>query len=292
MKMFVTGASGMTGSYAPAVFDDFDLTLSDHAGSPVILDICDSAAVRDAFEAVRPDVVLHLAAATDVDRCEQEPERAYRHNALGTENVALACREFDVLLVYVSTAAVFSGDKPEPYVEYDDTNPISFYARSKLAGEHSVASMLERYYIVRAGWMVGGGARDKKFVGKLAQMMFEGHSEIKAVNDKIGSPTYAKDFLAGIKAILPTEHYGLFHMVNEGKCTRCDVAEAIKRGLGKTNVTIQPVSSDHFPLPAPRGASEALRNLKLELTGFHRMRPWQEAVDEYLVEELMPVFSD
>ncbi len=281
----------MTGSYAPDVFNDFDLTLSDRAGSPSVLDVRDRSAVREVFDATRPDVVLHLAAATDVDRCEGEPDWAYEHNASGTENVALACHECDATLVYVSTAAVFGGDKLDPYVEHDETGPLSAYARSKLAGERIVRSMLERYYIVRAGWMLGGGARDKKFVGKLAHMMSDGQTEIKAVDDKLGSPTYAKDFLAGIKAILPTKHYGIFHMVNEGRCSRYDVAQAIKRGLGRSDVTIEPVSSDHFPLPAPRGRSEALRNLKLELTGFHKMRPWEEAVEEYLIQEVMPVLS-
>jgi dTDP-4-dehydrorhamnose reductase len=118
--------------------------------------------------------VLHLAAATDVDRCEQEPAWADDNNALGTENVALACQVSGTPLVYVSTGAVFNGSKPEPYVELDEPSPSNIYARSKLAGEQVVAAVLQRYYIVRAGWMFGGAERETKFVGKIARLILGG----------------------------------------------------------------------------------------------------------------------
>ena len=287
-RLLVTGSSGMTASYVPAVFDDFDLILTDRTACSVRLDICDASAVNDVVADAKPDVILHLAAATNVDRCEQEPDWAHRVNAMGTENIALACRKFDATMIYVSTAAVFSGEQPKPYVESDDTGPVNVYGQSKLDGERYVESLLSRYYIVRTAWMIGGGVRDKKFVGKMAQFIVDGETELSAVNDKTGSPTYAKDLIMGIKGLLDTDHFGLFHMVNEGVGSRYDVAISIANSLGRDDLTINAVSSDAFPLPAPRARYEQLRNQRLELLDMPSVRPWQDALHEYLIEELMP----
>ena len=277
----------MVGSYTGDVFAGYNLLLTDLIDGLKHLDVREPAAVRAAVADLKPDVVLHLAAATDVDRCEQEPDWAYHTNAIGTQNVALACQASNVPLVYVSTAAVFGGEKAEPYIEFDVPRPANVYGVSKLAGEQIVASLLQRYYIVRAGWMIGGGARDKKFVGKIARLIVETPGPLRVVDDKLGSPTYAKDLLAGIRRLMETGHYGLYHMVNSGRCTRYDVALKVREVLGRPEVAIVPVSSAHFPLPAPRGRSEALRNLKLELLGFHA-RPWEEALREYVSTEIVP----
>ena len=288
-RILVTGASGMVGSYARQVFAEDELTLTDVAPGATTLDIRQLAAVREAVASVRPDVVLHLAAATDVDRCQQEPDMAYHVNALGTQNLALACQALDVPLVYISTAAVFDGDKPDPYHEFDAPGrPANFYGASKLAGERVVASLLRRYYIVRAGWMIGGGPKDKKFVGKMTQLIRAGRTPLEAVHDKWGSPTYAKDLLQGIRALLETRAYGLYHMVNPGACTRYDMALAMRDALQRPDVEIHAVASDRFPLPAPRGRSEAMRNLTLELSGLQMMRPWREALHEYVLTEIVP----
>jgi dTDP-4-dehydrorhamnose reductase len=281
MRLLVTGAGGMVGGYVREVFADAELLLTDIGEGLPRLDVRDPLAVRRAVADVLPDLVLHLAAATDVDRCEQEPELAQQSNALGTHNVALACQAEGTLLVYVSTGAGFSGDKPEPYVELDATGPVNLYAHSKLAGEEAVASLLQRYYIVRAGWMFGGGERDTKFVGKIAQLMLQGRPRIEAVDDKIGSPTYARDLLAAIRPLLDTEAYGVYHVANPEAASRYQMALAIREALGRPATVIEPVSSARFPLPAPRGRSEALRNLKLELLGM-KLRPWEEALHEYV----------
>jgi dTDP-4-dehydrorhamnose reductase len=288
-KMLVTGASGMVGAYVTGVFSDWDVALTNLSGDHVHLDIRDPKSVRFSVESLRPDVVLHLAAATDVDRCEQDPEWAFHVNAIGTQNVALACQAFSIPLVYISTAAVFPGDKPEPYNEFDFPKPANVYGHSKLEGEHLVSGSCPRYYIVRSGWMIGGGAqKDKKFVGKIARLIAEGRRELQAVDDKIGSPTYAKDFLEGIKALIATNHYGLYHLVNRGSASRYQIALLVRAALGATDVSIVPVSSASFPLPAPRGHSESLRNLKLELLGLDRMRKWEDALTDYVTSELLP----
>ena len=287
--MLVTGAAGMVGGYVPHVFHDWHLTLTDWAGGYLPLDVRDPGAVMNIIEEVRPDAVLHLAAATDVDRCEQDPDWAFHVNAVATQNMALACQRYSVPLVYISSAAIFSGDKLDPYHEFDPPSPANVYGHSKLGGEQVISTLLQHYYIVRAGWMIGGGAqKDKKFVGKIARLIFEGKNELSVVNDKIGSPTYAKDLLEGIKALIETRYYGLYHMVNRGFGSRYEIALLLREALQRPDVSILPVSSAFFPLPAPRGRSEALRNLKLELLGLDQMRPWEDAVREYVVSELLP----
>ena len=286
-RLLVTGAGGMVGGYVPEVFRDYELILTDVVPGLIPLDVRDSLAVTAMVRREKPDLVLHLAAATDVDRCEQEPEEAFRSNAGGTQNITMACLEKEIPMIYVSTAAVFWGDKPDPYVETDTPRPSNVYGRSKLAGEEIVASLLPRYAIVRAGWMIGGGERDKKFVGKLVRQMAEGKKHLKAVNDKWGSPTYAKDLLAGIERLIRRGSYGLYHMANEGWCSRYEIALQIRDLLRCPDVEIEPVSSDQFPLPAPRGRSEAIQNKKLELLGLPPQRPWREAIREYLEKELL-----
>jgi dTDP-4-dehydrorhamnose reductase len=290
-KILVTGAGGMVGGYVSGVFSDYELVLTDIVEGFMRLDIRDPIAVKATLEHSKPDIVLHLAAATDVDRCEQKPDWAYHTNTIGTQNVALACQAFSVPLVYVSTAGVFWGDKPEPYIEFDVPKPINVYGHSKLAGEQIVSSLLQRYYIVRAGWMIGGGERDKKFVGKIAQLIAEGRNPLQVVDDKLGSPTYGKDLLGGIHRLIETGYYGLYHMVNKGICSRYDVALAVRDALKRSDISIIPVSSAHFPLPAPRARSEAMRNLKLELLGLDLMRPWEDALYEYVPTELAPTLS-
>ncbi len=290
-KILVTGVGGMVGSYVSEVFRDDELLLTDVVDGFVHLDVRNTSAVMKTVADAKPDVVLHLAAATDVDRCEQEPDWAYHTNTIGTQNVALACQTHGTILVYISTAGVFWGDKPEPYIEFDTPNPANIYGRSKLAGEQIVSSLLHRYYIVRAGWMIGGGRKDKKFVGKIARLIFEGKNPIPVVNDKIGSPTYGRDLLVGIRRLLDTDYYGLYHMVNKGCCSRYDVALKIRDTLQRADVGIAPVTSACFPLPAPRARSEAMRNLKLELLGLDLMRPWEDALREYIANELLPALD-
>ncbi|MBI2870179.1 MAG: dTDP-4-dehydrorhamnose reductase [Candidatus Omnitrophica bacterium] len=290
-KMLVTGSGGMVGSYVSQVFQDFDLILTDIRKGEHILDVRRADKVDSAIRSAGPDFVLHLAAATDVDRCEQEPDWAYETNAMGTQNVALACQKHHIPMIYISTAGVFWGDQEEPYIEYDEPRPCNVYGVSKLAGERIVTSLLPQFYIVRAGWMIGGGGRDKKFVGKICRLIADGHSPIKVVSDKWGTPTYARDLLQGVRTLIRTGYYGLYHMSNRGKVSRYDIALAIRDILKRTDVEIIPVSSGEFPLPAARARSESIRNFKLEKLGIYTMRTWREALEDYLRTEIMKEVS-
>jgi dTDP-4-dehydrorhamnose reductase len=286
-KMFVTGAGGMVGSYVPDVFKEWELVLTDIVDGYERVDVTDADRVSTAIRQARPDVVLHLAAATDVDRCEIEPEWAHETNAVGTANVVRACQDSGATLVYVSTGSVFSGDKDQDYVESDVPGPVNLYAQAKLEGEHIVQEQLPRAFIVRAGWMMGGGARDSKFVGKMAEFVAAGRTPLRAVADTRGTPTYARDLLVAIDRLLDTEAHGLYHAANAGSCTRYDMALAIRDALGRPDIVVESVDSAAFPLPAPRPRSEAIRSLALEKLGL-APRPWREALRDYVMTELAP----
>lgn len=274
-KVLATGAAGMVGAYLPD-----EVVKTTRAG----LDVTDRRQLSARLDDEEPEVILHLAALTDVDRCEREPAHAFLHNALGTRNVALECARRGLTLVYVSTGAVFPGHKSEPYDEFDLTMPANVYGRSKLAGEEYVRQLAPRSYVIRAGWMIGGGPTgEKKFVAKMLKRA-EQTGSIVAVDDRWGSPTYAPHLLAGIASLLESESFGLYHMVNPGSCTRYDIAVAVNEALGSP-FEVERASSDMFPLPAPRGRSEAMTNLVLDLQGDDLMPPWRDALAEYMERE-------
>ncbi|MFC1623859.1 dTDP-4-dehydrorhamnose reductase [Candidatus Omnitrophota bacterium] len=291
ITLLVTGAGGMVGSYATSVFGDSNLTLTDVIDGYFYLSVEDSISVEKLIDDIRPDFVLHLAAATDVDKCEIEQEWAFRVNREGTRNVALACKKSNSTMIYVSTGAVFNGEKKNPYIEIDPASSLNKYGISKYEGEMVIKSLLEKYYIVRASWMIGGGKNDKKFVGKIMQKIMSGEKSIKVVNDKFGSITYARDLLYRIKELIKTDRFGTYHMTNEGMHSRYDIAKEIVNILGKADVRIIPVSSDEFPLPAPRSRSEALENRNLKLMNLNLMQPWKDALKEYIKDELLPLYQ-
>jgi dTDP-4-dehydrorhamnose reductase len=287
MKTIVTGASGVVGTELCDVLrrNGYEVVRTDVNTSEgaVQLDVRDTSHVISLVTGEKPDFVIHLAAETDVDRCEVDVDHAYRTNALGTWNVALACQKQDILMVYVSTAGVFDGAKTESYTEFDEPNPVNVYGRSKLQGEKFVRQLLSKFFIVRASWMIGGGPKkDKKFVGKIIQQLDAGAKELKAVNDKIGSLTYAPDFSECLVKLVERRLYGTYHLANKGTCTRYDVARHVLDHLRRKEVVLRAVTSDAFVLPAPRARSEMLRNYVLELMDLNSMRDWQEALDDYL----------
>jgi len=274
--ILATGAGGMVGNYISEVYGDNQV----HCMDSRTLDVRDARLVMDTVGQIKPNLVIHLAAETDLDRCEQEADHAYRTNVIGTMNVALACQQHGADLAYVSTAGIFDGLKAEPYTEFDEPSPLNVYAKTKLEGEKVVQSLLQRFYIFRTCWLFGGEQKDKKFVGKIVSLCME-KDEVRIVDDTIGNPTYAREFLQRLKSITETGLYGLYHLSNTGSCSRYDVAREISRWLDQ-NLRIIPVDSALFPLPASRPRSEAIRNYKLELLGLEKMRPWQEALKEYL----------
>lgn len=248
------------------------------------LDVRSRRAVQEAFVDVRPELVCHLAAETDLEVCETDPDHAWLTNAIGTKYVALACRTVGVPLAYVSTAGVFDGHKEEPYDEFDAPNPINVYGASKYYGERIVADLVEAHWIVRAGWMVGGGSKDHKFVARIVRQLDEGRTTIHAVGDKLGTPTYAPDFSRCFATLIAGDLFGTYHMACSGSGTRYDVAARILEVLGRDDVDLVEVDSEFFKEEffAPRPRSEIMRNRVLDLQGMNTMRPWEVALEEYL----------
>jgi dTDP-4-dehydrorhamnose reductase len=248
------------------------------------LDVREAGSVQQAVTATKAEIVIHLAAETDLEICEADAVHALRTNTLGTENVALACRNLGATMVYVSTAGVFDGEKKEPYTELDVPRPINVYGRTKLDGETLVRREVANHFVIRAGWMVGGWDRDHKFVAKILAQLDAGAAVIHAVADKFGTPTYTEDFAQNLLDLLGTDLFGLYHMVCLGEGTRYDVARAIVELAVERKVEVVPVTSDFFAAeyPTPRPRSEMMRNYMLDLRGLNRMRHWREALADYL----------
>jgi len=285
MRVLVTGAKGMLGTDLCQEWQAQGYEV--YATDIREMDVREPDQVQKTFNDVKPELVLHLAALTDVDGCEREPEQAYRTNTIGTQYIALACQKVNIPLVYISTLSVFDGNKSEPYTEFDQPNPHSWYSRAKYEGEKIIERLLQHYYIVRAGWMFGGGREDKKFVAKIIELA-RNRSELKIVNDKFGSPTYTRDLARALIQLTQTGWFGLYHSVNTGEpCSRYEFAQKIMEYAQVTSCRLQPVSSAEFPLPAPRPRMEAGRNLHAELMGLELMRPWQAALREYISTILM-----
>jgi dTDP-4-dehydrorhamnose reductase len=289
MRLFVTGCGGMLGSalYPALCGLGHDVLATDrNVNEPwlSLLDVRDYDAVQREVEAFRPHVVYHLAAETDLEWCEEHPGETADTNACATGWLARLCAARNIPLVYISTAGVFDGKKETPYDERDRPAPINVYGRTKFAGEEAIRETHPYHYIVRAGWMIGGGRKDHKFVAKIVGQLEDGCSEIHAVDDKFGTPTYANDFAANLELLVQSGACGLYHMVCEGGGTRYDVACEIIAILGRTDVAVIPVKSDFFAKEyfAPRPRSEMMVNRALRQAGLNRMRPWQEALADYI----------
>jgi dTDP-4-dehydrorhamnose reductase len=229
---------------------------------------------------------MHLAAETSLELCEKDVRHAYLTNTIGTRNVARACKELDIPMVYVSSIGVFDGTKDGPYDENDIPNPINVYGRTKWAGEVIVETLLKKYFIVRAGWMIGGGEREKKFVALLIQQIRKGARRMQVVTDKLGTPTYNVDFARGLIELVKTEHYGTYNLSSGANVSRYQVAEKILQVLNRKDIELAGVTSDsqyirdNFPTPRPR--SEVMRSIKTASIGLNYMRPWDVALEEYL----------
>jgi dTDP-4-dehydrorhamnose reductase len=290
MEILVTGAAGMLAaevvpelkSNGHAVIEtDINLRLP----SITKLDFTDINAVEDIIKQSKPDFIFHIAALTDVDLCEKEPDLAYKVNLLGTENIALMCYKYNLPILYISTGGVFNGQKPSAYTEFDQPDPVNKYADSKLRGEIVIQNLLTKYFILRAGWMIGGGDIDKKFVYKIVQQLKDGKTELNVVNDKFGSPCFTFDFAKQILPIIETGRYGIYHCANGGFVSRFEIAQKIVELMNlNERVKINPINSAQFPLPAPRSRSEAIANYKLNLLGINKMPDWQKSLERYLSE--------
>ncbi len=276
MRIFITGCKGQLGRALYAALADHTLSGCDLPE----LDITDRAAIGAAITSFAPDVVIQAAAWTDVDGCAHDPDRAYRANALGTQNVALACAACDAPLLYVSTNEVFDGAATEPYREWDPPHPINPYARSKAAGEWFTRHLLRRFYIARTAWLYAPGGRNFSNPHRIIQLADE-RGALKVVTDEVGNPTYALDLARAIAALIQTEAYGVYHLVNSGHCSRYDFVREVLRASGREHIPVEPISLDDFERPSTPPRFAPLANTAAAALGIE-LRPWQEALEEFL----------
>ena len=280
MRVLVTGCGGMLGDAIAPVFEraGWDVYPTDIKPGWAHLDVRDSAKAQIATDKISPDLIVHMAALTDLEYCESHPDEASETNYYGSLVMSDLAAIHDIPLVYIGTAGIFDGFQ-DNYGENDHPRPLSQYGFTKMKGEEA-ASKWEKSFIVRAGWMMGGGALDHKFVS-LIRAQLHGDT-IYAVTDRRGSPTYTHDFARNLLALIATDAYGTYHMTCEGSPSRCDVAREIVR-LSGSKAMVVPVTSDYFPaFSAPRPPCEALRNDNLRALGLNLMRPWRDALRDYV----------
>ena len=244
------------------------------------VDITDQTSIENVIETQRPDVVIHAAACTAVDECEQQPAVAFRVNAEGTRNVASVCRQARISLLYVSTDYVFDGEKTDAYVESDSPNPINIYGRSKLEGERYVSDLIDRFWIIRTSWLFGRQGRN--FVKTILDMARRGES-LRVVNDQVSSPTYTVDLVTALAQVLEKGSPGIYHVTNQGHCSWYEFAQEILRQAGLEDVALTPIPTSASGRPAPRPRNSCLANARLEEEGLALLPPWQEALRRYLL---------
>ncbi|MBI5075046.1 MAG: dTDP-4-dehydrorhamnose reductase [Nitrospirae bacterium] len=277
MKVALTGADGMLGHAVQKAFSDTELLPFSRAG----LDITDLDHAVKTVRDIRPDILIHTAAFTDVDACEADPEKAYLVNGMGARNMAIACEEIRCPIFHISSDYVFDGTKGSSYDEWDKTNPISQYGLSKLMAEQFISSLTSRFYILRTSWLYG--PYGKNFVETIIRLL-AGRDSLRVVNDQFGSPTFTEDLAHTIRLMIG-KGYGVYHVTNAGICTWYEFAVKIAELKG-IDRPILPVTSEEFKRPARRPAQSGLNNTMLRLEGISPLRHWSEALKQYIKQTL------
>ena len=277
MRVLIVGAKGMLGS---------DLMQSLRSTQQVIgtdiddFDITDQKETLEALLDIRPRWVVNVAAYTQVDRCEEEIELAFRVNAEGVENLAMACKEVRAKLFHVSTDYVFDGKKQKPYVEEDTPVPISVYGQSKLKGESCIHEILDDFIIIRIAGLYGKGGTN--FVNTILKAAQE-KDELTVVNDQWVSPTYTVDLSRAMGVLIKVSPKGIFHVVNNGYCTWYQFACKILEFAGRTSRVVS-ISSDQLNRPAKRPDFSVLDCKKFNKVTGMKMRSWEEAIIDYIAQ--------
>jgi dTDP-4-dehydrorhamnose reductase len=273
MRVAITGNRGQLGQAlqkALATEELFGLDLPEH-------DISDPASIMDALVAFQPEVVIHTAAMTDVDGCERNPDMAFRINALGTQNISLACVRCGAALVHISTNDIFDGLLGRPYYEWDTPSPQSVYARSKAAAEFYVRALLNGFYIVRTSWLYAQGGNN--FATKIIAAA-DKHGSLRVVANEVSSPTYAPDLAKAVARLIGTRHFGVYHFSNGGICSRYDWACKILELSGRGDVPVEPITADQWQRAAPPPLYAPIINFAGAALGI-TLRPWENALEEY-----------
>jgi dTDP-4-dehydrorhamnose reductase len=280
VKVILIGADGQLGSellkvlaprlsVLPLYYPEFDVTRAQEA--------------REVLARLNPDLVINTAAFQRVDECEDNPQAAFQVNAIAVRDLALAARELSFALVHFSTDYVFDGRRRRPYVEGDPPRPLSVYGVSKLAGEYFLRSLIDRHFLIRTCGLYGAASSREKgynFVDRMLALAGEGKT-IRVVNDQRVTPTSAAELAGRVAELIQTNHYGLYHMTNEGECTWFEFAQEIFRQTG-LQPRLEAVDSRSYAARARRPSYSVLENRKAKELGLQGFSPWPEALKTYL----------
>ncbi len=278
MKILVTGSKGQLGAelllHVPPQHQVFGYDLD--------MDVTDIKRIEEVFQSIQPDAAIHCAAFTNVDECEDtSKETAMAVNAFGTENMALIAKKYGASLAYISTDYVFDGQKESPYTEYDSPNPISYYGLSKYCGEQALKEVMSDYYIIRTTGLYSPYA--KNFVETILSKS-KGNSSLSVVDDQVCTPTYSLDMAQCVYSIIESGFFGTYHATNAGQCSWHAFAAEIFHILHK-DIEIIPIKTSESNRKAKRPKYSVLENYKLEKRGLMKMRSWQEALKDFLINQ-------
>lgn len=289
-KVLITGAQGMLGQQLVRAFSDYNVLAWDKPE----LDITDEAAIQEAFDTEKPDVVINAAAYNLVDDAEEEPGTSIAETVNGKAPglLAAAARSIGAVFVHVSTDYVFGGQvedaaAQQPFVETDEPAPQSVYAKSKLMGEETTESAGGKWYVIRTSRLYGkpalSAAGKKSFVDLMLTLAAD-RDKLQVVDEEIASPTYVNDLADQIRVLVDgseTGEYepGIYHGTNEGSCTWYEFAMKTFQ-LAGTTIEVEPVPASQFPRPAARPPYSVIKNTKLP-----QMRSWEDALQDYLSQE-------
>lgn len=276
MKVLVTGANGQLGY--DVVKELQKQNIECYGAARKDFDIVDFNGTEKFIANYMPDVVIHCAAYTSVDKAEDEQGLCYLVNASATENIAEICRKINAKMMYISTDYVFDGAKDGFYEVDDEPNPINVYGKTKLLGEQAVQRILDKYFIVRISWVFG--EHGNNFVKTMLRLGKE-RKEISVVADQYGSPTYTADLAALLVEMIKTDKYGVYHATNEGVCNWAEFAEEIFKIAGM-NVKVNHITTAEYSSRTKRPMNSRLSKSKLLINNFYILNKWQIAIDQFM----------
>ena len=280
MKVLVTGANGQLGY---DVIKRLEEKKIEYLGTDRdTLDITKEDDVKRVIRDYRPDVIVHCAAYTAVDKAEDERELCYAVNVLGTRYIAKACKEIDAKMIYISTDYVFDGEGDTPFEVTDKPNPINYYGKTKYEGELEVQKLIDKYFIVRISWVFGSNGNN--FVKTMLRLGKE-RDEISVVADQVGSPTYTYDLSKLLVEMIETDKYGIYHATNEGYCSWYEFACEIFKQAGM-DVKVNPIKTEEYPTRAMRPKNSRLDKIKNNDSKITHLRTWQEALNTMINNEM------
>lgn len=293
MKILITGSSGMLGAELCKIFSGsyevigVDIVCPKHLFKEKYkfyeIDLTNALETKKIFNSEKPEFVIHTAAWTDVDACDHDPKKAYSANVIVSRNVAEVAGKNKSCLIFISTDFVFDGKKSLPYTERDSTFPLNIYGKTKLEAEKIIKDTLARYLIVRTSWLYGKNGRN--FVDMIVKKSVAGES-LRVVGDQTGSPTYTKDLAGALKKVVDSKigmPQNIFHVSNRGQCSWYEFAKRIVKEIGREKETVvEAITQEKLARPAKRPAFSVLDSGKFQKAAGYVMRPWQEALSEYL----------